>query len=209
MAAVWAVPARAQYAAAPSGRAEAVFPDKTVVTLEVARNEPERSRGLMHRTSLPERAGMIFLFERPGIYPFWMKNTLIPLDMFWTDTTGKVVWIAESVPPCQADPCPEYPPKAVASYVIETNAGFAKRHGVKSYGDAAVTRSAAAATVTGPTARGRGRVDRRVGAAVSGRSLPRVPAQGRRLLRDRDQRRFAKRHGVKVGDVLTLRKLPK
>jgi len=129
MAAAWALPARAQYSAA--GRAEAVFPDKTVVALEVARTEPERSRGLMFRTSMPEQAGMIFLFERPGVYPFWMKNTLIPLDMFWTDTTGKVVWIAESVPPCQADPCPEYPPRAVASYVIETNAGFAQRHGVK------------------------------------------------------------------------------
>jgi len=129
MAAAWALPARAQYSAA--GRAEAVFPDKTVVALEVARTEPERSRGLMFRTSMAEQAGMIFLFERPGVYPFWMKNTLIPLDMFWTDTTGKVVWIAESVPPCQADPCPEYPPKAVASYVIETNGGFAKRHGVK------------------------------------------------------------------------------
>jgi len=131
MAAAWAVPTRAQYAGAAAGRAEAVFPDQTVVSLEVARNEPERSRGLMHRASMPERSGMIFLFERPGIYPFWMKNTLIPLDMFWTDTGGKVVWIAESVPPCQADPCPEYPPKAVASYVIETNGGFAKRHGVK------------------------------------------------------------------------------
>ena len=129
MAAAWALPARAQYSAA--GRAEAVFPDKTVVALEVARTEPERSRGLMFRTSMAEQAGMIFLFERPGVYPFWMKNTLIPLDMFWTDTTGKVVWIAESVPPCQADPCPEYPPKAVASYVIETNAGFARQHGVK------------------------------------------------------------------------------
>ena len=102
-----------------------------MVALEVARTEPERSRGLMHRASMPERGGMIFLFDRPGIYPFWMKNTLIPLDMFWTDTSGKIVWIAEAVPPCQADPCPEYPPKAVASYVIETNAGFAKRHGVK------------------------------------------------------------------------------
>jgi uncharacterized membrane protein (UPF0127 family) len=130
LAATWAAPAAAQHAG-PTARAEAVFPDKTVVTLEVARTEPERSRGLMHRASMPERAGMIFLFDRPGIYPFWMKNTLIPLDLFWTDTDGRIVWIAESLPPCKADPCPEYPPKAVASYVIETNAGFARRHGVK------------------------------------------------------------------------------
>jgi uncharacterized membrane protein (UPF0127 family) len=130
LSAAWGAPAATQHAG-PAGRAEAVFPDKTVVALEVARTEPERSRGLMHRASMPERAGMIFLFERPGIYPFWMKNTLIPLDLFWTDTNGTIVWIAESVPPCQADPCPEYPPKAIASYVIETNAGFAKRHSVK------------------------------------------------------------------------------
>jgi uncharacterized membrane protein (UPF0127 family) len=121
--------AAAQYAGA--ARAEAVFPGNVVVSLEVARTEAERARGLMHRASMPERAGMIFLFDRPGIYPFWMKNTLIPLDMFWTDTSGTIVWIAESVPPCTADPCPEYPPRAVAQYVIETNAGFAKRHGVK------------------------------------------------------------------------------
>src|SRR5688572_19735970 len=71
--------ATAQYAG--PARAEAVFPGNTVVSLEVARTEDERSRGLMHRPSMPERAGMIFLFERPGIYPFWMKNTLIPLDL--------------------------------------------------------------------------------------------------------------------------------
>ncbi len=128
--AVSTAPAATQHAG-PAARAEAVFPDRTVVSLEVARTEPERSRGLMHRASLPERSGMIFLFDRPGIHPFWMKNTLIPLDIFWTDSAGTVVWIAESVPPCQADPCPEYPPKAVAQYVIETNAGFARRHAVK------------------------------------------------------------------------------
>jgi len=124
-----AAPQAAQKPAA--GRAEAVFPDRTVVALEVARSEPERARGLMFRTSLAEHAGMIFLFERPGIYPFWMKNTLIPLDMLWTDATGTITWIAESVPPCKADPCPEYPPKAEASYVIELKDGFAKRHALK------------------------------------------------------------------------------
>jgi uncharacterized membrane protein (UPF0127 family) len=136
------VVASAQHAAA--ARAEAVLPDGTVLALEVAATEAERSRGLMFRTSLPERAGMIFLFERPGIYPFWMKNTRIPLDMFWTDRSGRIVWIAESVPPCTADPCPEYPPQAVADYVIETNAGFAKRHTLK-VGDAFVLRKLPAA----------------------------------------------------------------
>ena len=124
-----AVAASAQQPAA--ARAEAVLPDGTVLALEVAATEAERSRGLMFRTAMPERAGMIFLFERPGIHPFWMKNTRIPLDMFWIDRTGRIVWIAESVPPCTADPCPEYPPQAVADYVIETNAGFAKRHKLK------------------------------------------------------------------------------
>ena len=114
-----------------AAHAEAVFPDRTVVTLEVARTEPERARGLMYRTSLAEQVGMIFLFERPGIYPFWMKNTLIPLDMVWTDTAGTITWIAERVPPCTADPCPEYPPKAEASYVIELKDGFASRHKLK------------------------------------------------------------------------------
>ena len=122
-------PVLAQYATAR--RAEAHFTDKTVVSLEVARTEAERAKGLMFRTDLAEKAGMIFLFERPGIYPFWMKNTLIPLDMLWTDTNGRIAWIAESVPPCKADPCPEYPPRAEAQYVIELRAGFVKRHGVK------------------------------------------------------------------------------
>jgi uncharacterized membrane protein (UPF0127 family) len=122
-------PALAQYATAR--RAEGHFPDRTVVSLEVARTEEERARGLMYRKDLAEQAGMIFLFERPGIYPFWMKNTLIPLDMLWTDANGRITWIAESVPPCKADPCPEYPPRAEAQYVIELRAGFVKRHGVK------------------------------------------------------------------------------
>jgi uncharacterized membrane protein (UPF0127 family) len=60
-----------------------------------------------------------------------MKNTLIPLDMLWTDASGTITWIAGSVPPCTADPCPEYPPKAEASYVIELKDGFAKRHKLK------------------------------------------------------------------------------
>lgn len=100
-------------------------------TVEMATTGEQQQIGLMFRKTLAPNAGMLFDFGQERPQAFWMKNTLIPLDMFWTDTSGRIAWIAESVPPCTADPCPEYPPRAVAQYVIETNAGFAKRHGVK------------------------------------------------------------------------------
>ena len=71
---------------------------------------------------------MIFLFGEDGVYPFWMKNTIIPLDMIWVDTAHKVVSVQHDVPPCKADPCPSYPPTGAARYVLETAAGVAKKH---------------------------------------------------------------------------------
>jgi uncharacterized membrane protein (UPF0127 family) len=75
--------------------------------------------------------GMIFLFKESGNYPFWMKNTLIPLDMLWLDETFRVVHISERVPPCQADPCPSYPPGVTARAVLELNGGRARQLGLK------------------------------------------------------------------------------
>jgi uncharacterized membrane protein (UPF0127 family) len=115
--------------AAPRG--EVIFPDKTRVSVEIARTEPERARGLMFRERMGAEEGMVFLFEEEGSYPFWMKNTLIPLDMIWLDRGRRIVHIAHSVPPCKADPCPSYPHEGAALYVVEVNAGFAKKHGVK------------------------------------------------------------------------------
>jgi uncharacterized membrane protein (UPF0127 family) len=67
-----------------------------------------------------------------------MKNTLIPLDLFWLDEAGTIVSIQHAIPPCgntseQDDDCPTFPPRAGTSalYVIETAAGFARKHGVK------------------------------------------------------------------------------
>ncbi len=116
-----------------SPRAGVVFPDQTRVTVEIADTPPKRQRGLMFRETLAPNEGMIFLFEEPGFYPFWMKNTLIPLDMLWLDERGRVVSIAESVPPCEADPCPSYPPTAGTSalYVVEVVSGFTRQHNVK------------------------------------------------------------------------------
>ncbi len=113
----------------PRGRV--IFPDGTKVTVEVVDTEATRQRGLMFRTSLAPDAGMIFVFEAVGFYPFWMKNTLIPLDMLWLDPGARVVSIARSVPPCKTDPCPSYSPDADALYVVELVAGFARKHNVK------------------------------------------------------------------------------
>lgn len=106
------------------------------VALEVVATEAARMRGLMFRERLAPDAGMVFVFPEPGFYPFWMKNTLIPLDMIWLDADRRVAAIARSVPPCRADPCPSYPPLADgrpvdALYVIELAAGGARRYGVE------------------------------------------------------------------------------
>ncbi|HIH48958.1 TPA: DUF192 domain-containing protein [Candidatus Woesearchaeota archaeon] len=60
-----------------------------------------------------------------------MKNTLIPLDMFFVDSKGMIITIRENVPPCRADPCPLYSSDGKILYTIETNAGYAKLHGLK------------------------------------------------------------------------------
>ena len=80
------------------------LPDGSTVAVEIAANDETRAQGLMYRDQLREGTGMLFLFPATGDYPFWMKSTLIPLDMVWIDENRKVVHVASDVPPCQADP---------------------------------------------------------------------------------------------------------
>jgi uncharacterized membrane protein (UPF0127 family) len=84
----------------------------------------------MGRESLGQDKGMLFVFPQEGIYPFWMKNTLIPLDMIWMDSNGTVVFIGKDEQPCKADPCPVINPGKNARYVLELNAGTAERLGL-------------------------------------------------------------------------------
>jgi uncharacterized protein len=111
------------------------FPDGYVVRVEVAANDELRAQGLMYRDRLREGHGMIFLFGRTDVYPFWMKNTLIPLDMIWITEDRRVAHVKINVPPCQADPCPSYDPQVPARYVLEVSGGVAAQHGLKA-GDA-------------------------------------------------------------------------
>ena len=96
-------------------------------TVELARTQAEQEQGLMNRTSMAEKSGMIFIFPQANMYNFRMKNTLIPLDMLRIDDTYKVVRIL-TAQPCIADPCALYRPETFARYVLEINAGIAEKY---------------------------------------------------------------------------------
>lgn len=96
-------------------------------TLEVARDDASRTKGLMHRKSIPENWGMIFVFAEERDLGFWMKNTLIPLDIIYVDAQGKVVSIHRMEPLDERTT----ESKGPAKYAIELNAGQAAACGVK------------------------------------------------------------------------------
>lgn len=108
----------------------AILPDGTRIELELAVTPEEHERGLMYRPHLAPERGMLFLFDKPLVPDFWMKNTLVPLDMVFIGNDGAVVDIAERVQPCHADPCPQYSPRAECVAVLEIAAGSAAAHGV-------------------------------------------------------------------------------
>lgn len=108
-----------------------ILPDGKSIQVETARTPAERFRGLMFRSLLAADHGMLFIFERPGKNRFWMKNTLIPLDIIWLDARKRIIHIENQVPPCQRDPCPAYGPSADSLYVLEVNAGVAHDRGLR------------------------------------------------------------------------------
>jgi YVTN family beta-propeller protein len=101
------------------------------VFVEVPDELDEHIRGLMFRQHLPWNAGMLFAFYEEEHIAFWMKNTLIPLDMIFIDSSSEIVDIIENVPPCEQDDCPGYPSQEPAQYVLEVNAGFVQENGVR------------------------------------------------------------------------------
>ena len=101
--------------------------------VEVARTPRQREYGLMCRRTLAADRGMLFLFERPDIQAFWMRNTLIPLDIIYLDAGGRVVSI-KRMKPMERDARGEWvttPSDAPAKYAIELNEGAAAAAGVK------------------------------------------------------------------------------
>jgi uncharacterized membrane protein (UPF0127 family) len=89
-------------------------------SVEIAKTSSQRSQGLMFRENLGIRAGMLFIYSRPGNHRIWMKNTLIPLLVIWLDEYETVVG-AKILPPCNFDPCPSYGVPVSSKYIIELN----------------------------------------------------------------------------------------
>ena len=103
------------------------LPSGKVLQAEVMVSDEDRAMGLMFRPSLPLDRGMVFIFETADFHAIWMKNCKFPIDIVWLDEQRRVVHVAEAVPPCKAEPCPVYNPMRRASYVVELNAGQARR----------------------------------------------------------------------------------
>lgn len=94
------------------------------IKAEVASTEEQIARGLMFRKSLGANEGMLFVFTAASVQNFWMKNTLIPLDMVFIAENRTIVKIHHAVP-CTSDPCQLYSSERPAKYVLEVDAGFA------------------------------------------------------------------------------------
>ena len=93
------------------------------INVEIPETRREMQTGLMFRETLCENCGMLFIFEEEDFHSFWMKNTLIPLDMVFISSDLKVVDVITALP-CEEEPCEHYTPNVKALYVLETNVGL-------------------------------------------------------------------------------------
>ncbi len=93
--------------------------------VEIADTDEKRIKGLSGRKSLSEDEGMIFVFDQPGMYGFWMKDMLFSIDIIWLSEEGRVVHIVKNAKP---ESFPEvFYPSSEAKYVLELPAGTADR----------------------------------------------------------------------------------
>lgn len=99
-------------------------------SVEIATTQSQIEYGLMNRTHLDSNKGMLFVFEKEGNYPFWMKNTLIPLDIIWINSNQSIVYIKKNAQPCTQDYCQSIDPGKNARYVLEMNSDLSDKYDI-------------------------------------------------------------------------------
>jgi len=110
-----------------------------IINVEIANTPSKITRGLMGRKELDENSGMLFIFETENYQPFWMKNTLTPLDIIFVNKNFEIVDIKKDFKPCVQKDCESYLSKEPALYVIEVNSGWCNKNHVQ-LGDKVVVR---------------------------------------------------------------------
>jgi len=113
------------------------------IDIEIADTESERTIGMMHRRSMPDTQGMLFIFEEEERRSFWMRNTLIGLDLLYIRANGEIESIAKYAVPLDERSIPS---KGPALYVLEVFEGFCDRHGIQEGGRIAFERTDAVHT---------------------------------------------------------------
>ena len=96
--------------------------------IEIAADNATREQGLMFRKTMSENRGMLFIFEQSTEQNFWMKNTMISLDILYADSAMKIISIHQNTKPFSEDLIPSYLP---AKYTIEVIAGYCSKFGIK------------------------------------------------------------------------------
>lgn len=101
--------------------------------VEVAKTQEEQAKGLMYKKSLEKTGGMLFILDKPRTVNFWMKNTLIPLDMIFINENFKIVHVEYHAQPCPqgSSTCPFYSSNIPIKYVLEIGADLAKMNNIE------------------------------------------------------------------------------
>lgn len=100
----------------------------TTIDIELAENDDERRLGLMFRKTMADNQGMFFIFPFDAMQSFWMKNTILPLDMLFINSDNEIVTIQRNTTPYAET---SYPSSRPAKFVLEVNAGYADAHGIR------------------------------------------------------------------------------
>lgn len=100
----------------------------TTIDIEIADDDSKREIGLMGRPTMEKRQGMLFVFDQEHLASFWMRNTIISLDIIFINKMGEIVTICKNTTPFSEQ---SYSATALTLFVLEVNAGFTDKYGIK------------------------------------------------------------------------------